>query len=113
MKEGEFFCPSQLNPNFGARTILSIEPNSELKGELFWIKETNFGVKMEEEGVTEENHGKEGRTRGRGEDQGKEGRTMGRRDSRSSLEDGPCFESLYCVLSFFQLLNHVQLFVTL
>ena len=79
MKEGEFFCPSQLNPNFGARTILSIEPNSELKGELFWIKETNFGVKMEEEGVTEENHGKEGRTRGRGEDQGKEGRTRGRR----------------------------------
>ena len=55
---------------------------------------------MEEDGVTEENHGKEGRT-------------MRRRDSRSSLEDGPCFESLYCVLSFFQLLNHVQLFVTL
>ena len=53
MNKGEFFCPSQLNPNFGERTILGVEPDSELEGELFWIKETKLGMMMEEKGVTE------------------------------------------------------------
>lgn len=75
------------NPYFGTRTVLEIESNSESEGGFFQIKGAKVGVKTKEEGMGEEDHGKERRGPREGvKDCGKERRTVEKREEDPGKE---------------------------